>query len=253
MTCLRYGVLLVALSCLTAPLDAAEVQQVSRSAGKPMLDESVDLSLLLQQSELRYRAPPQQAEDYASSTDADNLSGIANRYDQLFEIYEADVFLHADLDGDGYHHRIRVSFDVDVSYEQATVYAKLYLSRNGEPWSQYFTTSLFHLDGDSSADAYEVDTELLDGYRPGFYAVLIEIYSLNHAYMVTSEVLDYYYLGRDVPLEDLAWDEPYDDYYYEEYSVSYGAGSFSLLIFFVIIQLVIAARGSLRFTRRLVE
>jgi hypothetical protein len=248
MTFLKYGALLLALSGIAAPLYASEIQQASRSVGKLMLDDSVDLSQLMQQSEVQYRALPRQAEDYASSADADNLAGIANRHDQLFEIYDADVYLGSDFDGDGYYHQIRVTFDIDVSYQEATVYAKLYLSRNGEPWSQYYTTDLFHIDGDSYADVYEVDTELVEGYQPGYYAVLIEVYSLNHAHMVASEVLDYYYLGRNVPLEDLAWDEPYDDYYYEEYSVSYGAGNFSLLFFFLIIQVVIAARGILTFT-----
>ena len=244
MTIFKSLVLLISLSSLALPLSAAEAQQVSRSAGKLKLDESVDLSQLLQQSDLLSRAAPNQSEDYARSADANNLAGIANRFDQLFEIYEADVYLRSDLDGDGYHHEIKVTFDVDVSYESATVYARLYLSRDGGPWSQYFTTDLFNIDGDASSDVYEVDTELVDGYQPGYYAVLIEIYSLNHAYMVASEVLDYYYLGRVVPLEDLSWDEPYSDYH-DEYSVSYGAGSFSLLIFFLIIQVVIAARGNL--------
>ncbi|MEM7563596.1 MAG: choice-of-anchor H family protein, partial [Pseudomonadota bacterium] len=124
-----------------------------------------------------------------------------------------------------------------------TVYAKLYLSREGGPWRQYFTTDLFSIYEDDFIDAYEVETELVDGYTPGYYDVLIEIYSLDHAFMVTSEVLDYHYLGRDVALEDRGWDEPYDEYY-EEVSVSVGAGDFSaLLLFFLIIQVAIAARG----------
>ncbi|MGD8421100.1 MAG: choice-of-anchor H family protein, partial [Gammaproteobacteria bacterium] len=117
-------------------------------------------------------------------------------------------------------------------------------SREGEPWSQYFTTDLFHIHGDSSADAYEVETELLEGYYPGYYSVLIEIYSLDHAYMVTSKVLDYHYLGRDLPLESLNRDD-YGGEAYGEVSVSVGGGSAgSLLLFFLIIQVVIAARGA---------
>jgi hypothetical protein len=75
--------------------------------------------------------------------------------------------------------------------------------------------------------------------------VLVEIYSLDHAYMVASEVLDYYYLGRDLTLEDLYWDQPRYDAH-GEVGVYVGAGSFaSLLIFFLIIQVVIAAREAL--------
>jgi hypothetical protein len=206
------------------------------------------------------------AEDYASNQTklpASRFAGVANRYDQLFEIYTADVQLVSDLDDDGFHHALRVLFDVDVNYAGATLYAKLYLSREGEPWSQYFTTDLFSIFIDDDADAYEVETELLEGYAPGFYALLVEIYSIDHAYMVASEVLDYHYLGRDLMIEDLGRDEPkaeppvqtyeedYEEYYEEEVHYSSGGGSLvSLLLVFLIIQVVIAARGQLALSPR---
>jgi hypothetical protein len=159
------------------------------------------------------------------------------------------VQLLADLDGDGFHHAINVFFDVDVSVDSARVYAKLYLSREGAPWSQYFTTDLFTIHGDDFSDAYEVETELMEGYAPGYYAVLVEIYSLDHAFMVASAVLDHHSLGKDVMIEDLNRDAPYSGSsgeYYEEFYYSSGAGSVgTLLLFFLIIQFVIAARGSL--------
>jgi len=241
------GILILSLALLgyDLPAVAAEQQQVSRSAGKLKLDQDTDLSQLLKMREPVTKTRPSEPENYAASVTKQNLDGIANRHDQLFEIYDADVDLIADMDGDGYHHAINVYFDVDVSYDGATVYAKLYLSREGEPWSQYYTTDLFSIHVDDDSDAYEVETELLEGYAPGYYDILIEIYSLDHAYMVTSEVLDYYYLGRDVMIEDRTWDEPYEDYYYEDYH-SHGGGSItSLLAFFLIIQVVIAARGAL--------
>jgi hypothetical protein len=241
------GIILLSLALLgfDLPAFAAEPQQSSRSAGKLRLDQETDLSQVLQQREPVIKARPTEPENYAASGAGQDLAGIANRHDQLFEIYDADVDLISDIDGDGYHHAINVYFDVDVSYDSATVYAKLYLSREGEPWSQYYTTDLFSIHIDDVTDAYEVETELLEGYPPGYYDILIEIYSLDHAYMVTSEVLDYYYLGRDIMIEDRSWDDPYEDYYYEEYH-SHGAGSItSLLAFFLIIQVVIAARGAL--------
>ena len=246
-------VTLVGLS-LMSPGFAADTQQSSRSAGKLRQDQSIDLSQRLKQTEPVVRSKPSAPENFAASADASRLAGVANRHDQLFEIYDADFELLADLDGDGYHHALNVSFDVDVSYDSATVYAKLYLSREGEPWSQYFTTDLFHIDGDSYSDAYEVETELLEGYAPGYYAILIEIYSLDHAPMVASAVLDYHSTGRDIMLEDAHQDEPYesyDEYYYEEVSYSHGAGSMgSLLLFFLMVQVAIAARGFLASTPR---
>ena len=230
---------------LNLPAFAAGEIQSSRSVGKLKLDQDTDLSQLIQQLEPQSRARLADSENYAASTVTQQYAGVANRYDQLFEIYDANVQTISDLDGDGYHHAINVFFDVDVSYDSATVYAILYLSREGGPWSQYFTTDLFQIHLDDIDDAYEVETELLEGYDPGYYSVLIEVYSLDHAYMVASEVLDYNYLGRDVMIEARNWDEPYTEVYYEE-DHSHGGGSMSvLLIFFLIIQVVIAARGAL--------
>ena len=240
-----FAFILILLLGLNVPAFAADEAQLSRSAGKFKLDQDTDLSLLIQQSEPVSKASPARAEDYTASMGAQQYEGVANRFDQLFEIYDADVQTISDFDGDGYHHAINVYFDVDVSYDSATVYAKLYLSREGGPWSQYFTTDLFQIHLDDIDDAYEVETELLEGYDPGYYSVLIEIFSLDHAYMVASEVLDYSYLGRDVMIEARNWDEPYEEVFFEE-DHSHGGGSISmLLIFFLIIQVVIAARGAL--------
>lgn len=230
--------------------NAADAQQSSRSLGKHRLDNSIDLTQRLQQLQPQVHPQVTEPQNYAARASTYLLEGVANRHDQLFEIYEADVRLYSDLDGDGYHHAINVFFDVDVSVDSATVYARLYLSREGEPWKPYFTTDLFEIHGDDPADAYEVETELLEGYLPGYYAVLIEVYSLDHAYMVSSAVLDYNSLGRDLMIEDLYRDEPYVEsssvYYEEEVYYSSGGGSIAtLLLFFLIIQVVIAARGPL--------
>ncbi len=222
----------------------AEDTLSSRSVGKLMSDASVDLKQALQQAEPVVRAKSGDDENYLALPESARQAGIANRHDQLFEIYDADVSLLSDLDGDGFHHALNVYFDVDVNHDGATLYAKLYLSREGGPWYQYFTTDLFHIHGDDFGDAYEVETELIDGYPTGYYAVLVEIYSLDHAYMVASEVLDYHYLGRELPLEDYYRDEPYD--YHDSYSVSVGASDAgSLVLMLLLVQVVIAARGFL--------
>jgi len=251
----------ILMSSLLLGVDASAAgsMQSSRSAGKLLQDDSVDLSVELGQREALIRAKPSTAENYASRLPAEQFAGVANRYDQVFEIYSADVQLLADLDSDGFHHAIRVFFDVDVNYDDATVYAKLYLSRDGGPWSQFFTTGLFSIFADDDADAYEVETELMEGYVTGYYAVLVEVYSLDHAYMVSSEVLDYHTLGRPIMIEDLGRDEPYvepeveayEEYYEEEVHYSSGAGSLvSLLLLFLTLQVVIAARGPLALSPR---
>ncbi len=237
MKSLAIVLILVPALLVAAPARAGDSLQSSRSAGKLQADETIDLAAELEQREPMVRPMAREAENYASSPARQQYEGVANRHDQLFEIYRADARLLSDLDGDGFHHALEVWFDVDVSVDDAVVYAKLYLSREGEPWSQYYTTDLFHIHGDSADDVYEVQTELLEGYYPGYYAVLIEIYSLDHVYMVASRVLDYHSVGRDLPLEDLDRDSYYGDDYY------YGAGSFgALLLFFLLIQVAIAAR-----------
>ena len=214
---------------------SAEITQLSRSVGKQVDNKSIDL-----QTELKTR---QAVSGKLRESEGMQTRELANRHDQYFSVYYADVELLADIDRDGFHHLLNVIFDVDVDYDSATLYAKLYLSREGGPWIQYATTDLFSIYGNDTGDTYEVTTELIEGYPPGYYSVLVEIYSLNHSYMVTSEILDHYYLGRDVMLEDLYRDEVV---VYEEVEIveTHGGGSFSMFLGLLLVQVVIAARGA---------
>jgi len=221
-----------------------DIAQTSRSFGKLVNDDSIDLSQAVKSQAIVknvLRVSP-------DNTDVAQRS-IANRYDQHFWIHSADVELISDLDGDGYHHALNVIFDVDVDYDGATVYAKLYLSREGGPWIQYNTSDLYDIFEDDYSDEYEVTTELVDGYPSGYYQVLIEIYSLNHGDMVASDIFDFHNLGKDIMLEDLRRDEVL---VYEEVEVvtEHGGGSFSLLIWLLLVQVVIAARGALALSPR---
>ena len=235
------------ISGFSVSANAQEDMLVSRSAGKMVQDDSIELTKEVKNQEPFINEAPaeDQTRETTSTRSGDGNPTIANRDDQNFSIYDANVFLLSDLDSDGFHHAFNLSFDVDVSIDSATVYAKLYLSRDGGPWSQYHTTDLFNIFGDDYSDAYEVTTELMEGYPPGYYDVLIEVFSLNHAGMVTSQVLDYYYLGKDVMLEDLDRDEIY---VYEETYYSYGAGSFTLIWLLLIVQVVTAARSAVTLT-----
>ncbi|MET0028316.1 MAG: choice-of-anchor H family protein [Candidatus Thiodiazotropha sp.] len=99
---------------------------------------------------------------------------------QLYSIFDASTVLSRDDDDDGFYHRIRVSFDADVSSGEAWVYAKLYLSLEGGRWNHIYTTEVFPIDGDAIDDRYEVVTRLLDGYPTGYYDVLIELYDADY-------------------------------------------------------------------------
>jgi len=254
MKSLRLLILTALMFVMLGSAGADENLQSSRSAGKLRQDQGLDISRQLRLSVPLTRYSNGLEENFAARSILEPQAYAANRHDQLFEIFEADVLLLADLDGDGFHHALNVFFDVDVSVDSATVYAKLYLSREGGPWVQYFTTDLFAIHIDDFSDAYEVETDLMENYLPGYYSVLIEIYSLDHAHMVASEVLDYHSLGKDLLIEDRRRDEPYTESsseYYEEHYYSSGGGSFALLlIFFLLIQVVIAARGSFALSPR---
>jgi hypothetical protein len=233
---------------------AANDLPATRSVGKLAMDSSVDLQRSVK---LQSIVAPSSILEYKPRglVEVEETSRIANRHDQYFYIFDADLTTNYDDDHDGFYHSITVSFDVDVTVDEGTIYAKLYLSHEGGPWIPYYTTDLFSIYEDSVFDRYEVTTELVGGYPTGYYDVLIEVYSLNHAYQVASEVLDYSYLGRDTMLEDSSRDEPVDTYYYDEYeeiSFSHGAGNtgLTLLIILILIQVMIVARSSLTLTPR---
>ena len=251
---MKRSVLLILIALFVLPVSAEEALHLSRSAGKTSNPDTVELQKDQPSKTLAEVGPDSYKSRAAVDTSDQVQNRTANRHDQYFSIFDAKVDLIADFDRDGFHHALNVSFDVDVDHDTATVYTKLYLSKDGGPWIPYYTTDLFNIYGESYTDSYEVDTELVEGYLPGYYDVLIEVYSLNHAYMVASEVLDQYYLGRDVTLEDLTWDRPLDEteyYYEEEISYSYGGGGnsdFTLLIVLILFQVAIVARGILTLT-----
>lgn len=94
-------------------------------------------------------------------------------------IYDADAVLYDDLDGDGYFRYLSVRIDADSYLNFAYVYAVIYLSADGETWEELYATDDFPINGASSDDEYYVDTELVSGYPPGLYDVLIELYDAD--------------------------------------------------------------------------
>lgn len=94
-------------------------------------------------------------------------------------VYDANVTLFSDLDGDGYFHYVRVRFDADSIYDPAWVYAELYLSADGDSWELLYTTKDFSVLGASPDDDYEVEAELVSGYPAGKYDLLIELHDAD--------------------------------------------------------------------------
>ncbi len=136
-------------------------------------------------------------------------------------IYSAHTDLLRDADGDGYFQRFRVTFDADVDYGVADVYARVYLSLDGGPWNLYYTTSTFSIYGTSPDDPYTVETTLTNGYPWGYYDVLIELYDNYSDALVTFAGPLAFGALSSLPLEDQNYDDPY---YYQDAGAA-GSGS----------------------------
>lgn len=145
-----------------------------------------------------------------------------------FSIYDASTDLISDFDFDGFYHRLSVKIDADTIHDVSYVYAKLYLSYEGGPWNHYATSNSYHIYGDSVLDSFIIETELADGYPPGYYDIRIELYDADYGdWLVSYGPYDDASLSA-LPLEDSYYDDEYiDNGYYIETGVAISAGSLS--------------------------
>lgn len=137
-------------------------------------------------------------------------------------IYDADVELFDDYDGDGFYSFLSVRIDADSLRNSAYVYAELYLSPDGINWEFYHATEDFWIGGASSDDELFVETELVSGYPTGHYDLLIELYDADFG-TFSDEFGPNQSTGMTLlPLEDVGRDpEPVDVVY-----VDGGGGAF---------------------------
>lgn len=104
-------------------------------------------------------------------------SGVASATPNIdFWFYTVDVILYGDDDRDGYHTGIDLLFDADTIWSSAEVYAVLYLSLEGGPWTEYAVTENFYIFGTSATDEYVIVSDLVSGYPTGSYDILIELF-----------------------------------------------------------------------------
>jgi hypothetical protein len=171
---------------------------------KTMRDEQ------LKQTEADIMAPLEmqgfRAESTVMALRIENASYYAG---DSISIYDASTDLISDFNDDGFYHRFSVTIDADTIYNTAYVYARLYLSYQGGPWNHYATTNNYHISGDSELDVFTIETELADGYAPGYYDVRIELYDAD----LDVWVFSYGPYDDDslsgLPLEDSFYDDLY--------------------------------------------
>ncbi|MGD8340708.1 MAG: choice-of-anchor H family protein [Gammaproteobacteria bacterium] len=121
-------------------------------------------------------------------------------------IYDADVELFDDFDGDGFYRFVSVRIDADSYSEGAWVYAELYLSADGTTWEHYHSTGDFWISGATGDDEFFVETELVSGYPSGYYDLLIELYDADFG-TYSDEFGPYQSDGMSLlPLEDATQD-----------------------------------------------
>lgn len=145
------------------------------------------------------------------SSAATRQVAAANNADAIntdFWFYDAYVTLFRDDDADGYFAGIELEFDADTIYTAADVYAVTYLSLDYGPWNVYAETADFTVYGASDTDEYVIETELVAGYPPGDYDILIELYDTFDGSLVATfgpeETSELSFL----PLEDTTYDAP---------------------------------------------
>ena len=124
-------------------------------------------------------------------------------------IYDASTELISDFNHNGYYHRFSVAIDADTIYQEAYVYARLYLSYQGGPWNHYASSDAYHIYADSGDDMFVVETELADGFEPGYYDIRIELYDADHdEWLISYGPYDDVSLSA-LPLEDSYHDDSY--------------------------------------------
>lgn len=166
-------------------------------------------------------------------------------YSHEFTIYDAQSYLYDDFDEDGYYQTFGIVFDADVisniANEYADVYAELYLSINGGPWTHYFSTDVFTIVGENIDDQYEVVTTLYEGYYSDNYDVLIDLYEVGYPGLVATYSSDDNDALYALPLESDEHDIYYDDYHYDDHhhhhSGSTGIISLTILLMTMLIRL----------------
>ena len=200
---------------LSVPVVAAETGDI-RTSKSISFTSSAELNKAskdsqLQQADIDIMAPlSEQGFRIESTVMASHIT--TGYYYSDITLYDASTELISDFNYDGFYHRFSIAIDIDTIYDTAYVYTKLYLSYEGGPWDHFATSENYHIHGDSELDTFIIETELLDGYPPGYYDVRIEVYDADY-----NEWLFSYGPYNDASLAAL----PLEDSYYDNDSAYY--------------------------------
>lgn len=174
------------------------------------------------------------------------IAGDSYQQAAAVSLYDADTTLITDLNNDGFYHRFSVAIDADTIYSTAYIYARLYLSYEGGPWNHYASSDDYHIHYDSEQDVFIIETELVDGFVPGYYDIRIELYDADHdEWLLSYGPYDDASLAA-LPLEDSYYDERYTASVYpletEVVISGHGHGSTGVWLWFLPVLIALSRR-----------
>ena len=213
-TIYRSVLVLIALAGLAMPLQAEETVSTRTSksisyTGEIELDEALRKAELDKADADVLDALVKEGFRPESGAVGVQVDIVSYHYSGDITIYDASTTLISDFDDDGFYHRFSVDIDVDTLSSTSWVYAELYLSYEGGPWNYYASSDDFHIHGDSELDIYVVETELTEGFPPGYYDIRIELYDAEYGdWLLSYGPYDDDSLGA-LPLEDSVYDDVY--------------------------------------------
>jgi hypothetical protein len=179
-----------------AKLNEAVLKVIQNNAAAGNSDQNADKALAIKRSEMIFHK-----QRYAKKTIKNNknkkftqalndINASSELTDDYYYIYDAYIQLIEDLDNDGFYQTFSITFDADINsyspFQQAQLYAELYIRTYDGAWEHYFTTDNFIITGDSAEDSYQVYSTLSYGFQPEYYDVLIDLYEVGNPYIVAS-------------------------------------------------------------------
>ncbi len=210
-----WTVLWTLLLVLSAPLMAA-TNESSRTSKSISFIKNTELDKTTKDTQLRQVdadiMPMLNTQGFRLESTVKALHVVSSDYNNHGEIsiYDATTLLISDFNENGFYHRFSISIDADTIYNTAYIYARLYLSFEGGPWNHYATSDNYHIHLDSEADTFVIETELADGFPPGYYDIRIELYDadINH-WLLSYGSYDDASLNA-LPLEDSYYDDQHE-------------------------------------------
>lgn len=223
-------------------LDEAVLTVIQKNTAAGNSDQNADKALAIKRSDMiahKQRNTKKNNKNFTQALGDKNASSEST--DDYFYIYDAYTQLIEDLDNDGFYQTFSITFDADINsyypFQQAQLYAELYIRTYDGPWEHYYTTDSFIVTGDSAEDSYQVYSTLSYGFQPEYYDVLIDLYEVGNPYIVASYSSDNNSNLSALPLESSEYEQ------LTVYAASNSVVLFSLLLISLITKLMVLRKA----------